>query len=96
MDPDDSDDEWLCYCFQVKAQQVEHAIRTLGLKTVDEVGAATRAGCGCRTCRPEIEALLAACARGEYKFPGPAESGVPPASKGLLGRVRGVLGLGGR
>lgn len=58
----------LCTCFQVPESVIERAVRLRGLKTVDEITAATRAGGGCHTCHPELEEILERCARGEYKF----------------------------
>jgi len=38
-----------------------------GLTTVDAVSKATKAGAGCHTCHPDIDAILARCARGNYR-----------------------------
>ncbi|MCZ7649044.1 MAG: (2Fe-2S)-binding protein [Planctomycetota bacterium] len=58
----------VCYCFQVTEREVEAAIRLLGLKTIEDVNDATRAGCGCHTCWPDLESILNRCLRGQYKF----------------------------
>jgi len=58
----------ICYCMEVSEEEIEQAIRVLGLKTVEEVTRYTRAGGGCHTCWPEIEGILERCGRGEFKF----------------------------
>jgi NifU-like protein len=58
----------ICYCMKVSEEEIEQAIRALGLKTVEEVTRYTRAGGGCQTCWPEIEEILKRCGRGELKF----------------------------
>lgn len=57
----------VCFCFQVSENSVERTIRLSGLKTVAEVSNATKAGAGCHTCHPDLNALLKRCARGEYR-----------------------------
>ncbi len=52
-----------CYCTGVTRATVLAAVRTQGCRTVDEVQRATGACTGCRTCRPELERLLADEAR---------------------------------
>ena len=84
----------VCFCFQVSENSVERAIRLSGLKTVDEIANATKAGAGCHTCHPEIEAILKRCARGDYRVhisPDEYESarrllGAPPPSADELAR----------
>lgn len=51
-------DDVLCRCSGATAGMVEEAAETCS--TVDEVGAACRAGTGCGTCRSSIEKVLAA------------------------------------
>lgn len=58
----------LCTCFQVPESVIERAVRLRGLKTVDEITAATNAGGGCHTCHPELEEILERCERKEYKI----------------------------
>lgn len=48
----------LCVCHGMRQSVIEGAIRG-GSNTVAAIGAATRAGTGCGSCRPEITALLA-------------------------------------
>jgi assimilatory nitrate reductase catalytic subunit len=48
----------VCVCFGIGAREIGTAIGG-GCETVEEVGAATRAGTNCGSCRPEIRALLA-------------------------------------
>jgi len=47
----------MCACFGVSCASVEAAIAD-GAASLDGVGAATRAGTNCGSCRPEIRALL--------------------------------------
>jgi assimilatory nitrate reductase catalytic subunit len=49
----------ICACFGVSCASVETAI-VQGAATFDAVGAVTRAGTNCGSCRPEIRALLRA------------------------------------
>jgi NAD(P)H-nitrite reductase large subunit len=48
-----------CYCTAVTRAAVLAAVRTQGCRTVEELQRATGACTGCRTCRPELECLLA-------------------------------------
>ncbi len=48
----------VCACYAVTAPQLRRAILAGDLDTADAVGRATRAGTNCRSCVPEIEALL--------------------------------------
>jgi len=47
----------VCVCFDVGERQIEAAVRA-GAGTVREVGAATRAGTNCGSCRPLVARLL--------------------------------------
>ncbi len=49
----------MCACFGVSVAAIESAIAD-GAATLDAVGAATRAGANCGSCRPEIRLLLRA------------------------------------
>lgn len=75
------DGEKICYCFEVYEKTIEQAVRAFGLRTVDEVKQATKAGCGCHTCHPEIEEILARCARGMFRFPAGQPAPLPPARR---------------
>lgn len=55
------EEEFVCYCGRVKEAEIMNAIQRNGLKSVDEVRLATRAGCGCQTCWPELEEILERC-----------------------------------
>lgn len=48
----------VCVCCDVRLSQIADAIRA-GCKSVDAVGAATRAGTNCGRCRPHIAELIA-------------------------------------
>lgn len=49
----------ICACFAVGLNTLVHGIRQGGLSSVQEIGAALRAGTGCGSCVPELKALLA-------------------------------------
>jgi assimilatory nitrate reductase catalytic subunit len=49
----------VCACFGVSCSSVERAI-SCGAVTLDQVGAATKAGTNCGSCRPDIRVLLRA------------------------------------
>lgn len=48
----------VCDCFAVTMGEIEDAIRTKNLKTVEQVGEATNAGTGCGGCIDKIQAIL--------------------------------------
>ena len=50
----------ICSCFGVGVNTIVGAIETQGLATVDEIGAALRAGTNCGSCRAELAAILGA------------------------------------
>ncbi len=54
----DPDPRILCHCFHVSEEEVCDAVESEGLSQVSEVIACTRAGGGCFSCWPEIEAIL--------------------------------------
>ncbi|HZU96360.1 MAG TPA: (2Fe-2S)-binding protein [Planctomycetota bacterium] len=49
----------ICHCFHVHEDRIRRYVRERGLKSVDEVRSWTRANSGCRSCRPDIEAIIA-------------------------------------
>jgi len=49
----------VCHCFGVTEQKIERVIRENNLRTAEQVTNYTKAGGGCGTCLPEIEAILA-------------------------------------
>lgn len=63
-----SGEPMLCTCFCVPESEIEKAVRLRGLKSIDDITEATRAGGGCHTCHPELEEILGRCERGEFKF----------------------------
>jgi NifU-like protein len=48
----------ICTCFGVTEESIESAIRSSGLRTVDEVSSTTNAGSGCGSCRMLIQEML--------------------------------------
>jgi assimilatory nitrate reductase catalytic subunit len=48
----------VCVCFNIGANTIQTAIKTQGLKTVQEVGRCLKAGTNCGSCIPEIRAFL--------------------------------------
>jgi NifU-like protein len=72
--------EIVCQCFGITDKEILRAIKANGLTTVEEVKNYTKAGGGCETCHPKIEALIA-LAQGEQKQEAPTE--VPPTKKRL-------------
>ncbi|NJD08067.1 MAG: nitrate reductase [Methylococcaceae bacterium] len=50
----------VCFCFGVGIKTLERAIRQQGLQTVEQIGAALRAGTQCGSCVPELKELLKA------------------------------------
>jgi len=61
----------VCKCFGITEQEIERAIRDNHLTSVEEVTNYCKAGGGCGSCIPEIEALLARTRRAEPE-PAPA------------------------
>ncbi len=53
-----ADDKTLCFCMGLTEGEVREAIISKGLKTVEEVGEATKAGTGCGGCQANIQQLL--------------------------------------
>ena len=51
--------EIVCQCFGITDQEILRAINENGLTTVEQVKNYTKAGGGCETCHPKIEALIA-------------------------------------
>lgn len=47
-----------CTCFHVATDAIRAAIRAHGLTTVEQVKDRTKAGCGCGSCRPDVQRLL--------------------------------------
>lgn len=51
-------DKMVCNCFSVTENQILHAIKDNGLKTVEEVTNYTKAGGSCGKCKGDIQAIL--------------------------------------
>jgi assimilatory nitrate reductase catalytic subunit len=49
----------VCACFSVGVNTLRDAITTQGINSVEQIGAALRAGTNCGSCIPELKALLA-------------------------------------
>ena len=64
--------EIVCQCFGITDKEILRAIKENGLTTVEQVTNYTKAGGGCETCHPKIEALIA-LAQGEQKREAPIE-----------------------
>jgi nitrite reductase (NADH) large subunit len=47
-----------CYCTGVMKDDVVEAVLKRGCRSLDEVRSSTGACSGCRSCRPELEALV--------------------------------------
>ena len=52
----------VCACFAVGLQAIQNAIRDDSLESVEEIGAALRAGTNCGSCIPELKQILRECA----------------------------------
>ena len=50
--------EEICHCMSVTYGEIADAVRSKGLKTVEEIGDATEAGTGCGGCQPQLEDIL--------------------------------------
>jgi NAD(P)H-nitrite reductase large subunit len=59
MIPQPCDEFERCYCTRVTRAQVLAAIAEQGCRSVEDLQRATGACTGCRTCRPELDQLLA-------------------------------------
>ncbi|MBI5162492.1 MAG: molybdopterin-dependent oxidoreductase, partial [Magnetospirillum sp.] len=55
----------VCACFAVGLATIETLIREQRVSSVEDIGAAVKAGTGCGSCVPELKALLAAGFSGE-------------------------------
>lgn len=51
-------DNIICNCMQITRGEIIEAIKSRGLKTVDEVGNETEAGTVCGSCHDDIEDIL--------------------------------------
>ena len=65
--------ELICHCLHVRRGRIERVIREQQLDSVEGVRRWTRACSGCRSCRPDIERLLAC----RERPPGPRNGGHP-------------------
>jgi len=72
--------EIVCQCFGITDREILRAIKENSLTTVEQVKNYTKAGGGCETCHPKIEALIA-LAQGEQEQEAAKE--MPPAKKKL-------------
>jgi nitrogen fixation NifU-like protein len=53
------DGRLICHCFHVHEDRIRRYVRARRLATVDDVRTWTRANSGCRSCRPDIEVIIA-------------------------------------
>lgn len=51
-------EEIICNCMEITRGEIEDAIKSGGLKTIDEVGDAIEAGTVCGSCHDDIEDIL--------------------------------------
>jgi NifU-like protein involved in Fe-S cluster formation/bacterioferritin-associated ferredoxin len=49
----------ICHCFHVPEDRIRRYVREKRLATVEDVRTWTRANSGCRSCRPDIEQIIA-------------------------------------
>jgi assimilatory nitrate reductase catalytic subunit len=52
----------VCACFDVGANTIANAVARGEVTSLESIGAVLKAGSNCGSCRPELRALLAACA----------------------------------
>ena len=71
--------EVICKCFGITEKEIERVIKDNQLSSVADVTHYTKAGGGCETCHPKIEALLLSL-KGEVKKE-PVEAKPPPKRK---------------
>ena len=50
--------EEICLCMSVTYGEIADAIKSKGLKTVEEIGEVLGAGTGCGGCQPQLEEIL--------------------------------------
>ena len=62
----EGDEALICTCFCVSERTIEREIQAKGLRTIDEVTKACKAGAGCRSCYSLIEDILDDCRRSEF------------------------------
>lgn len=55
---EDESEKIICKCFSVTESAIVKAIKTNGLKTVEEVTNFTKAGGACGKCKPDIQAII--------------------------------------
>jgi len=79
-EPKKEEFEVVCKCFGITDKEIERAIRENDLTTRDQVTHYTKAGGGCQSCHPKIEAILAEIVGEKRKKPTPPP---PPAGKKL-------------
>ena len=53
-----NDGALVCLCLHVRRGRIERAIQERGLTSVEDVSFWTRAGTGCRSCRPELKEMV--------------------------------------
>src|SRR5688572_7200238 len=85
------DNAQICNCNGVSKKQIVEAIEIKGCQTVSKIGACTRAGSGCGSCKSLVAQILEACV-GEVAYD-PSEHfyvpGVPLEKSRLVSEIRG-------
>lgn len=79
-EPKKEEFEIVCKCFGITDKEIERAIRENDLTTREQVTHYTKAGGGCQSCHPKIEAILAEIQGEKRKKPTPPR---PPVEKKL-------------
>ncbi len=75
------DAELLCHCHGVRAGVVRRTVRDLRARRPEQVGAACKAGTGCRSCHPDILVVI-------------RQEADERRRRGFAGALRRLLGLG--
>ena len=74
--PEKEDFEIVCKCFGITDKEIERVARENHLTTREEVTHYTKAGGGCESCHPKIEAILAKIGGEDEKKPAPPRPSV--------------------
>jgi NifU-like protein len=56
---DETGEMFVCRCYGIPEHKIERAIRDHNLTTIEQIAHYTKAGGGCNTCHPDLNAILA-------------------------------------